>query len=359
MRMQWIRDFAESLVPGIPLVATLVIGVLALAGIRKVLERQFKLETDRNLRTQAIMLLLTFAFVVLLVVVAPIAEAQQGQILSLIGIVVSAAIALSSTTFVGNAMAGLMMSAVKGFRVGDFVSIGDHFGRVTERGLFHVEIQTEQRDLVTLPNLHLVTNPVKVVRTSGTIVAAEVSLGYDVPREQVKEALLQAAGKAELQEPFVQVVGLGDFSVIYRVSGLLTEVKQLISTRSRLHASALDELHAAGIEIVSPNFMNTRAVDPGTRFVPPDVRVPASESSDPLPEELVFDKADEAESREQRAQRICDLDEEIKELHEAAKAAAEEHEKERLQARAALREQTRDALAATLEKMEQDAKGEE
>ena len=43
------------------------------------------------------------------------------------------------------------------------------FGRVTERGLFHTEIQTEDRDLVTLPNLYLVTNPVKVVRTFLTV----------------------------------------------------------------------------------------------------------------------------------------------------------------------------------------------
>jgi len=37
--------------------------------------------------------------------------------------------------------------------------VGDYFGRVTERGLFHVEIQTEDRDLATLPNMFLVSQP--------------------------------------------------------------------------------------------------------------------------------------------------------------------------------------------------------
>ena len=51
---------------------------------------------------------------------------------------------------------------------GDFISAGDQFGRVTERGLFHTEIQTETRDLTTVPNLFLVTHPVTTVRSSGT-----------------------------------------------------------------------------------------------------------------------------------------------------------------------------------------------
>ena len=45
-------------------------------------------------------------------------------------------------------MAGLMMRVVKGFGAGDFVSIGESFGRVSERGLFHVEIQRVWRQRI-------------------------------------------------------------------------------------------------------------------------------------------------------------------------------------------------------------------
>ena len=45
--------------------------------------------------------------------------------------------------FIGNVMAGLMLRAVRNFRTGDFVRVEKHFGRVTERGLLHTEIQTE------------------------------------------------------------------------------------------------------------------------------------------------------------------------------------------------------------------------
>lgn len=53
-----------------------------------------------------------------------------------------------------------------------------------------------------------------------------------MPRDRVYDLLLQAAGETRLKEPFVQVLELGDFSVTYRVAGLLSEVKQVISTRS-------------------------------------------------------------------------------------------------------------------------------
>ena len=115
-------------------------------------------------------------------------------------------------------------------------------------------IQNEFRDLVTIPNLYLTTHPVTTTRSSGTIVSATVSLGYDVSRTKIEELLLVAAGNTGLQDPFVQILDLGDFSVTYRISGLLTNVKRLLSARTRLRAAMLTALHEAGVEIVSPTF---------------------------------------------------------------------------------------------------------
>ena len=103
-----------------------------------------------------------------LIVVAlalPISEAARGQLLGLLGLLATEAIALSSTTFLGNAMAGIMLRAIGSFRAGDFVRVGEYFGRVSDKSILHTEIQTEDRDLTTLPNLYLITHPLTVVRT--------------------------------------------------------------------------------------------------------------------------------------------------------------------------------------------------
>ena len=90
----------------------------------------------------------------------PIEDSLKGQIIGLIGIVLSAAFALSSTTLIGNALAGFMNSTVRNLHLGTLIKTGDNFGRVTKRGLFRTEIQTEDRNLTSIPNLFLATNPV-------------------------------------------------------------------------------------------------------------------------------------------------------------------------------------------------------
>jgi len=232
------------------------------------------------------------------IILMPLNDLTQGQLLSFLAILLSATIALSSTTLVGNAMAGLMLKSLRNCRPGDYVRVGEHFGRITEMDLLHVEIQTEDRDLTTLPNLYIVTNPMTVLRSSGTILHVAVTLGYEIPRNKAEEALLRAATETGLEKPFVQILSLGDFAVSYQVSGMLTDVEQLIGTRRKLRARALDELHAAGIEVVSPNYMNTRSLDGVARVVPKNVRAGAAEPDEPDPDSVVFDKAQQAEALE-------------------------------------------------------------
>ncbi len=54
--------------------------------------------------------------VVALVVALPLSAELTGQLLSLLGILLSAAVALSSTTVLGNAMAGFMLRVMRAYR---------------------------------------------------------------------------------------------------------------------------------------------------------------------------------------------------------------------------------------------------
>ncbi len=292
----------------LPFLATVALVVVFLAFANWFLKRRWKDDPNAQFRFQLIMLALTFAGVLAVVVALPVNDALRGQLLSLIGILLSAAIALSSTTFIGNIMAGIMLRIVKNAKPGDFITVADLTGRITEMDLLHTEIQTEFRDLVTVPNLYMVTQPLKVVRASGTIITAEVSLGYDVAHARATDVLCKAAGDAGLREPFAQVRELGDYSVVYRVAGLLEEVTSLITARARLRAAMLDSLHAAGIEIVSPGFMNTRALGDDARFIPAGGRARRRPGVEALPEDLAFDKAEQAASASRLRTRIANLD---------------------------------------------------
>ena len=330
-----IANLIDILVRLTPLLGTIAAVVVGLGFINWYLRRRWQENPSAQFRFQLIMLALSFAGLLAIIVALPVNDTLRGQLLSLIGILLSAAIALSSTTFIGNIMAGIMLRVMKNARPGDFITVADLTGRITEMDLLHTEIQTEFRDLVTVPNLYMVTQPLQVVRASGTIIQAEVSLGYDVSHARAVEVLCTAADDAGLKDGFVQVRELGDFSVTYRVAGLLEDVTSLISARSRLRASMLDSLHGAGIEIVSPNFMNTRALGEGRKIIPTLSRMTAPQAQASA-EELAFDKADEAASIEKIRTAIEQTDVAIKALSEAADSldpdeiATLERKKERL-----------------------------
>ena len=68
-------------------------------------------------------------------------------------------------------------------------------------------------------------------------------------------------------------------------------------------------MHASGMEIVSPTFMNTRALSADEPILPPTTPVRSEPDPEDSPEEVVFDKADEAEEAlllEKEYKEICD-----------------------------------------------------
>lgn len=294
-------NIEETFFEYIPLVVTAPAVVFGLMAVGWALDKRVeKVGRRQNFVKPLVMLGLTAIGLVAMIIALPLKEGTTNQLLSLLGIVLTGIIAFSSTTFVSNAMGGFMIRSVRSFRSGDFIRVGEHFGRVSGRGLFHTEIQTEDRNLTTLPNLYLVTNPVKVVRSSGTIVSAEVSLGYDTSETKVEALLIDAAKRAGLEEPFVHVQDLGDFSVVYRVSGMLTDIKGLMTARSRLRIEALNTLHEAAIEVMSPSVMMQRPL-PSERKLIPEIYASSRlrrRDDGPLPETKIFDKAEEAEALE-------------------------------------------------------------
>ncbi len=304
---------------------TLLTFVIIYYAVKALVDRQAKGKSDWGIIRSMIFFSIFMIGGIAVILALPMSNDMRSQITSLMGIVISAVLALSSATFIGNGLAGIMLRTINSFKPGDFIQVEGHFGRITERGLFHTEIQTENRDLTTLPNMFLTMNPVKVTRPSGTFISGICSLGYDVNRNKIEKALLDAAERAGLKDAFVRIMELGDFSVVYKVTGMVEEIKTVLSAQSRLNAMLLDALHDADIEIVSPSFMNQRQVGEAI-FIPKKAEKHEEVVRDKSdnPESKIFDKAEEAESIEKRKDSLADIEKKIKTLNEELKAATEE-----------------------------------
>jgi small-conductance mechanosensitive channel len=352
------EEFWLNLRQIIPVAVVSVFFMLLYFIVSKILKRQSRGKADMKIVKQIILFLIVFIGLISFILTIPMSAALKGQITQLLGIVISAVIALSSATLIGNMFAGILLRIISSFKPGDFIEINQYFGRVSERGLFHTEIQTIDSDLITLPNLFLATNAVKVKRSSGTFIFAQVSLGYDIPRQKVEECLIRAAEGAGLEDNYVSILSLGDFSIVYEIHGKLNDIKKIISRRSLLRAMMLDELHKADIEIVSPTFMNQRQVNDQV-FMPVTAPKPASDSQQSAqPEEQIFEKAEKAESIEKRRARIEELDEKIKQLQNEQKAATTPEAKAEFQAKIDKSRELKEKILSNIEieqnKMEKD-----
>lgn len=175
--------------------------------------------------------------------------------------------------------------------------------------------------------MYLVTNPVTVMHNNGTIISTEISLGYDVDHSIIEPLLLQAVEDAGLENPFVYIESLGDFSIVYKVHGLVKEINTMLSARSMLNGCVLDAIHSANVEIVSPSFMNQRQVNEQV-FIPTQRQ--KKDIAEVAPEEVIFDKAERAEKLDDLRKKAQTLDEEVDQLKKQLKDETDSKEQEKL-----------------------------
>ncbi len=305
-------------------------------------------EAEARFRSQLTTVALILIGLLAIIFVLP-EDSDSDLAFSIVGLIVTGALAISSQSIIANAMAGIMLRSVSSFKPGDFIEVAEKMGRVTERGLFHTEIQTADRDLVTMPNALMVSHPVRVVRASGTIVSATASIGYDISRHTLEELFVAAAEAAGLIEPFVQVVELGDYSVNYRVAGFLEDPRSLLAARSNLRCQILDTLHEAQIEIMSPMYVARRAASNDALLPPEEVK--QTKRFRRTAESRVFDKAETAQKIEENKAKLIEANENLDilrlELHNEDPAIAERAQRavERAQRRIELLESRIETLS--------------
>ena len=135
--LTWLENIWSSILSFGPAFFTL----LAFGGlyfiIKTVLFRQMRGANDGAIIRQIILFLIAFTGIIAIILALPMGDSLRGQITSLLGIVISAVFALSSATFIGNMLAGILLRSINNFKPGDFITVENQFGRVSERGLFH------------------------------------------------------------------------------------------------------------------------------------------------------------------------------------------------------------------------------
>jgi small-conductance mechanosensitive channel len=192
---------------------------------------------------------------------------------------------LGSHSSIANVVAGLVITYMRPFIVGDRIKIGDVTGDVIEKTLLVTRLRTPKNEEVTIPNSSVLSgntvNYSTMARTVGLIIHTTVTIGYDVPWKKMHQALLNAADRTEsLQKepkPFVLQTSLDDFYVSYQINGYTRETNRFNRIYSSLHQNIQDCCNEMGIEIMSPHYRAQRDGNNTTipaDYLPADYKAP-------------------------------------------------------------------------------------
>lgn len=219
---------------------------------------------DWAMPTYHIVRFLLYAFMIAMIY--PYLPGSKNGVFQGISVFVGLIVSLGSTTVIGNIIAGLVITYMRPFKLGDRIKLNDTTGNVIEKTPLVTRIRTPKNEVITIPNSFIMSshtvNFSQSAREFGLIIHSEVTIGYDAPWRQVHQLLIDAAlntpGVIDDPKPFVLETSLSDWYPVYQVNAYIKEADRLAQIYSDLHQNIQDRFNEAGVEIMSPHYMAMR-----------------------------------------------------------------------------------------------------
>ncbi|MBE2206435.1 MAG: mechanosensitive ion channel family protein [Saprospiraceae bacterium] len=232
--------------------------------------------SDWALPTFNIVKFLLYAFMVVLIF--PYLPGSGSPAFQGVTVFIGVLFSLGSSNAISNMVAGLVITYMRPFKIGDRVKIGEVTGDVIEKSMLVTRIRTIKNEDVTVPNANVLSSSTINYTANtkpedpGLIVHSTVTIGYDVPWKLMHKTLIDAALRTDLiikdPSPFVLQTSLDDFYVSYQINAFTKDAGKQAVIYSQLHQNIQDCCNEAGIEILSPHYRAER--DGNTVTIPSD-----------------------------------------------------------------------------------------
>ncbi|CAN1561145.1 MscS Small-conductance mechanosensitive channel [Flavobacteriaceae bacterium] len=230
---------------------------------------QIKIEgfySDWAKPTFNIIRVLVYAFMV--VVIFPYLPGSNSPVFQGVSVFVGVLFSLGSSNAIANMIAGLVITYMRPFKIGDFIKIGDVSGTVIEKTTLVTRVRTPKQEDITIPNSTVLSSSSINYSANandngnGLLIHTTITIGYDTPWNLIHKALIESAMRTELVEktptPFVLQTSLDDFYVSYEINVYTKHPNQQPLIYSKLHQNIQDCFNEAGLEIMSPHYNSLR-----------------------------------------------------------------------------------------------------
>ena len=206
------------------------------------------------------------SFLFVLMVSFPYLPGSNSAFFKGFSVFVGALVTFGSSGFIGNLLAGILLTYARAFKVGDVVQIEGVYGTVTEKTLLVTRIVTAGNEHVAIPNSKVLADSVTNYSTHGlnhgVAVSVVATIGYEVDWRTVHELLLEGAARTEQIAidplPLVLEQSFGNYSVEYHLRAWTRTSEGIFETYAALRRNVLDAFADGGVEIMTPTILSHR-----------------------------------------------------------------------------------------------------
>jgi small-conductance mechanosensitive channel len=209
-----------------------------------------------------ILRVLLYAFMV--AIIYPYLPGSESRVFQGVSVFVGIIFSLGSSSAIGNLVAGLVITYMRPFKIGDRIQIQGNIGFVVEKNLMVLRIKTSKNEYITFPNLQVLSASIINYNTSsdedeeGLILHAEITFNYATSWRLIHEILIDAALKTrrvlKTPKPFVLQTALDDFYARYQINCYSKEIDDMPAIYSELYQNLQDGFAAHGLDMTAPQY---------------------------------------------------------------------------------------------------------
>ena len=207
-------------------------------------------------------------WVLALVIMFPNLPGSDSDAFKGISVFLGVLISLGSSSAISNAIAGIVISYMRPFQVGDWIKSGEIIGVVIEKNALVTRLKTINNEDITIPNSAILSgatmNFTSIGKELGLAlnVQVQVKVRYDYSDNLVEELLIEAAlktnGISPKPHPYIFQISLDELNAVYELNAYTFHPENMYFIKSVLTKNIQSTFRQANVEIFSTQYVEIR-----------------------------------------------------------------------------------------------------
>ena len=205
-------------------------------------------------------------WVLALVIMFPHLPGSDSDAFKGISIFLGVLISLGSSSAISNAIAGIVISYMRPFQVGDWIKSGEIIGAVIEKNALVTRLKTINNEDITIPNSAILSgatmNFTSIGKEIGLALNVQVKVRYDYSDNLVEELLIEAAlktnGISPKPHPYIFQISLSELNAVYELNAYTFHPENMYFIKSDLTKNIQSTFRQANVEIFSTQYVEIK-----------------------------------------------------------------------------------------------------